>query len=118
MGWERAQQVSAGQGVRQSPVRRASHPRVQQAPSQAVALQAGSRAAFLGRRFLQEEVRELSKGWMSLTVEKACWGWFSFLAVPIPGVKVSPRPALRADPPSAFYPLPAAVLRVISFRPA
>jgi hypothetical protein len=67
---------------------------------------------------LPEEVRELSKGWMSLTAEKACWGWFWFLAAPIRGVKVSLRPALRADPPSVFYLLPAAVLRVISFRPA
>jgi hypothetical protein len=83
-----------------------------------VALQECPPAGYLGRQFLQEEVRELSKGWRSLTVEKACWGWFWFPAAPIREVKVSLRPALRADPPSVFYLLPAAVLRVISFRPA
>jgi hypothetical protein len=67
---------------------------------------------------LQEGVRELSTGWMSLTVEKACWEWSWCPAALIREVKVSLRPGLRADPRSAFYPLPAAVLRVISFRPA
>jgi hypothetical protein len=67
---------------------------------------------------LQEVVRELSKGWMSLMVEKACWEWSWCPVEPIRGVNVSLRPALRADAPSAFYPLPVAALREISFRPA
>jgi hypothetical protein len=84
-----------------------------------LALRACSRlAAGLARQVLQQEVQELSMGWMSLMAEKACWGWFWCPAEPIREVKVSLRPARRADPPSAFYPLPAAVLRVISFRPA
>jgi len=92
---------------------------LQQAVSQLLVLRACSPlAAGLARQVLQQELRELSMGWMALMVEKACWAWFWFPAAPIPEVKVSLRPALRADPPSAFYPLPAAVLRVISFRPA
>jgi hypothetical protein len=91
---------------------------VQQAASRALALQACLQQAARRAQFLPEEVRELSTGWMSLTVEKACWEWSWCPAALIREVKVSLRPALRADPPSAFYPLPAAVLRVISFRPA
>jgi hypothetical protein len=98
---------------------------MQQAVSQPLALQACSPLAAEPLQleqprvqFLQEEVRELSKGWMFLMVEKACWEWSWCPAEPIRGVKVSLRPALRADPPSAFCPLPAAVSREISFRPA
>jgi len=90
---------------------------VQQAVSQPLALRARWLPALL-RQFLPEELRELSTGWMSLMVEKACWAWFWFPVAPTREVKVSLRPALRADPPSDFYPLLAAVLRVISFRPA
>lgn len=55
---------------------------------------------------------------MFLKVGKVCWEWSWSRIEPIREGKVSLRPALQADPPSASCLLPAAVSREISFRPA